>query len=79
MPSFFSRLKGKDGAVKAKKGQTQQIDVAPPKPTWTDAWARTSAEPEEIQELIHYCTQELKSKGMVSASARQNGRRFRDD
>lgn len=61
MPGFFSRLKGKDGA--AKKDQQQQIVVAPQKPTWTDAWTRTSVEPEEIQELLRGCTLELKSKG----------------
>lgn len=66
MPSFFSRLKGKDGAAgKGKKGQQQAIDAAPPKPTWTDAWTRTSVEPEEIQELLRGCTLELKSKGMI--------------
>ena len=62
MPGFFSRLKGKDGtAAKGKKGQMQQIDVAPAKSTWTDAWTRTSVEPEEIQELLRGCTLELKS------------------
>lgn len=66
MPGFFSRLKGKDGAAtKGKKGQMQQVDAVPAKPTWTDAWTRTSVEPEEIQELLRGCTLELKSKGTI--------------
>ena len=68
MPSFFSRLKGKDGA--AKKGQQEQIVVAPQRPTWTDAWTRTSVEPEEIQALLRGCTLELKSKGMTAGNRR---------
>ena len=69
MPGFFSRLKGKDGAAaKGKKGQMQQIDTAPAKPTWTDAWTRTSVEPEEVQELLRGCTMELKSKGTISGN-----------
>ena len=60
MPSFFSRLKGKD----ASKKKVQQVEAAPAKPTWTDAWTRTSVEPEEIQELLRGCTVELKSRGM---------------
>jgi hypothetical protein len=66
MPSFFSRLKGKDGPTKAsKKKGAQQADAsdAPAKPQWDDAWTRTQVDPEEIQELLRGCTLELKSKG----------------
>ena len=67
MPSFFSRLKGKDGPTKAskKKGAQQALaNDAPPKPRWEDAWTRKTVEPEEVQELLRGCTLELKSKGM---------------
>lgn len=67
MPSFFSRLKGKDGPTKAskKKGGLDDLsDQAPAKPTWTDAWTRTTVEPEEIQELVRGCTVELKSRAL---------------
>lgn len=67
MPSFFSRLKGKDGPTKASKkkgGLDDLTDQLPAKPTWTDAWTRTTVEPEEIQELVRGCTVELKSRGM---------------
>ncbi|ESZ96971.1 hypothetical protein SBOR_2653 [Sclerotinia borealis F-4128] len=67
MPSFFSRLKGKDGPTKASKkkgGLDDLADQVPAKSTWTDAWTRTSVEPEEIQELVRGCTVELKSRAL---------------
>jgi hypothetical protein len=65
MPSFFSRLKGKDSPSKAKKGaqQTASNDVLA-KPRWDDAWTRKTVEPDEVQELLRGCTAELKSRGM---------------
>jgi hypothetical protein len=66
MPSFFSKFK-KDGEGKAagknKKGQQAPIEAPPPRKLWTDAWTRSTVEPEEIQELLHGCTVELKSRG----------------
>ncbi|KAI9047820.1 hypothetical protein LZ554_008528 [Drepanopeziza brunnea f. sp. 'monogermtubi'] len=65
MPSFFSRLKGKDGPAKVKKGAQQPAqNEAPPKPRWEDAWTRTSVGPEEVQELLRGCTSELKSRAL---------------
>lgn len=64
MPSFFSRLKGKDGPAKVKKGaQPAAIADVPSKPRWEDAWTRKSVDPEEVQELLRGCTVELKSRG----------------
>jgi hypothetical protein len=72
MPSLFSRLKGKDGPTKSKskKGSNfnQFTEQLPPKPRWEDAYARKTVEPEEIQELIRRCTEELKARGMTSNS-----------
>ncbi|KAL2063786.1 hypothetical protein VTL71DRAFT_5591 [Oculimacula yallundae] len=65
MPSFFSRLKGKDGPSKVKKGAQQPAEnELPPKPRWEDAWTRTSVDPEEVQELLRGCTLELKSRAL---------------
>jgi hypothetical protein len=67
MPSLFSRLKGKDAGTKtkSKKGGIGGLtDQLPPKPRWEDAYTRTTVEPEEIQELIRRCTEELKARGM---------------
>jgi hypothetical protein len=72
MPSFFSRLKGKDGPSKVnkKKGALQEnVDVAPPKPRWEDAWTRKTVDPEEVQELLRGCTLELKSRGMEALAS----------
>lgn len=63
MPSFFSRKKGKDGP-KVKKGAQQAPVAEPSKPRWEDAWMRKEVEAEEVQELLHGCTVELKSRGM---------------
>jgi hypothetical protein len=66
MPSIFSRLKGKDGSrSKAKKkAQLDQLaESLPAKQRWDDAYARKVVEPEEIQELIRRCTEELKARG----------------
>jgi hypothetical protein len=74
MPSIFSRIRGKDGQgkVKSKKngGLANTAEQLPAKPKWEDAYARTSVEPEEIQELVRRCTQELKARGMSTPSDR---------
>ncbi|KAF1981015.1 hypothetical protein K402DRAFT_425764 [Aulographum hederae CBS 113979] len=66
---FFSRVFGnKDSkaASKAKKGAAQDNGgpVAPRKLKWEDAWSRKDVAPEEIQELVHECTQEMKSRAL---------------
>lgn len=68
MPSLFSRLKHKDGSKSKKKGaDVDSFAVQLPKgPQWTDAWTRTTVEPEEVVELITLSTEELKSRGMTS-------------
>jgi len=66
MPSIFSRFKSKDS--KKKKGQ-QLDDTAPVKEVWDDAWTRKTVDPEEVQELIKLCTDELKARGMTSIPA----------
>ncbi|KAF5519610.1 Morphogenesis-related protein MSB1 [Colletotrichum aenigma] len=65
MPSLFSRLKGKDGATKKKKGANfDPADHLPAKPRWDDAYTRKTVEPEEIQDLIRRCTEELKARAL---------------
>jgi hypothetical protein len=67
MPGFFSRLKGKDGPQKpskSKKNASQApVEQVAAKPKWEDAWLRKTVDPEEVQELLHGCTLELKSRG----------------
>lgn len=64
MPSLFSRIRGKDGKLRSKKnGVVESTLQLSNKPRWEDAYARTSVEPEEVQDLIHRCTIDLKSRG----------------
>ena len=41
--------------------------MAPLKPKWEDAWSRKDVEPEEVQELLRYCTYEIKSRGTIQS------------
>jgi hypothetical protein len=66
MPFFKNVFKSKDGsraASKAGKYGDNAEPVAQPKPRWEESWSRKEVAPEEIQELIHVCTQEMKSRG----------------
>ncbi|KAJ3553228.1 hypothetical protein NPX13_g10934 [Xylaria arbuscula] len=65
MPGLFSRIRGKDGKLKSKKnGFAESTPQLPTKPRWEDAYARTSVEPEEVQDLVNRCTIELKARGL---------------
>ncbi|RFU33768.1 hypothetical protein B7463_g2569, partial [Scytalidium lignicola] len=68
MAGFFSRLRGKDGPIKAGKSRKNAVQTpqpaAPAKPQWEDAWTRKTVEPEEVQELLRGCTVELKSRAL---------------
>ncbi|KAK4105389.1 hypothetical protein N658DRAFT_482892 [Parathielavia hyrcaniae] len=64
MPGLFSRLKG-NGKLKSKKGALDQLaNQQPKKPRWDDAWTRKTIEPDEVQELIRFCTEELKARAL---------------
>ncbi|XP_044720013.1 morphogenesis protein (Msb1) [Hirsutella rhossiliensis] len=65
MPGFFSRLKGRDGAKSKKRNALDAPGgLQLQKPKWEDAYMRKTVEPEEIHELLHYCTAELKARGL---------------
>lgn len=67
--SFFSRVfRSKDStATKKQSKPVVAADPVPAKPKWTDAWTRTEVAPEEVQDLIRGCAQELKARGKHSA------------
>lgn len=76
MPGLFSRLKGRDGKPKSKKGALDQLaNQQLQKPRWEDAWTRRTVEPDEVQQLIRFCTEELKARGMTSKARRSPLRR----
>lgn len=61
------RSKDSSAAKKQAKQNTPEQE-APAKPQWTDAWLRTEVTPEEVQELLRGCTQELKGRGLSTVA-----------
>ncbi|RAL12272.1 morphogenesis protein [Aspergillus homomorphus CBS 101889] len=65
MPFFTRVFRSKDANASKKNAKTPEVEhKGPAKPTWTDAWQRTEVAPEEVQELLHGCTQELKARAL---------------
>ncbi|KAF9892908.1 hypothetical protein FE257_000500 [Aspergillus nanangensis] len=63
MPFFTRVFRSKDSNTVKKTSKNPVVeDSGPAKPTWTDAWQRTEVAPEEVQELLRGCTQELKAR-----------------
>lgn len=62
---FFSRVfRSKDSNAVKKQSKPAVADPAPAKPRWKDAWQRTEVGPEEVQDLIRGCSQELKARAL---------------
>lgn len=62
MPFFSKVFKSKDPSTKRPAAQVANGNVTK-KPQWSDAWIRTRVDPDEVAELLHLCTAELKSRG----------------
>lgn len=62
MPFFSKVFKSKDVAAKKAAAPVANGD-AHKQVQWSDAWLRTRVDPEEVSELLHMCTAELKSRG----------------
>ncbi|KAJ5884914.1 hypothetical protein N7495_009424 [Penicillium taxi] len=63
--SFISRVfRGKDASSTKKHTKPANANPIPAKPKWTDAWLRTEVAPEEVQDLIRGCAQELKGRAL---------------
>ncbi|RMZ81236.1 hypothetical protein DV737_g2667, partial [Chaetothyriales sp. CBS 132003] len=63
MPFFSKVFKAKDDS-RQKSVATLPSSNGPPKVQWSDAWLRTRVDPEEVAELLHECTAEVKSRGL---------------
>jgi hypothetical protein len=65
MPFFARVFRSKDSNAAKKSTKNPVVEnTGPAKPTWTDAWQRTEVAPEEVQELLRGCTQELKARAL---------------
>ncbi|KAF1932136.1 uncharacterized protein M421DRAFT_416863 [Didymella exigua CBS 183.55] len=62
MPFFKNVFKSKDPSRSGSKAEASSQPA--PRPRWEDAWSRKDVAPEEIQELAHVCTQEMKSRAV---------------
>ncbi|EDN07814.1 morphogenesis protein [Histoplasma capsulatum] len=64
--SFFSRVfRSRDASGSKKQGKQNGVSQdVPQKPQQIDAFIRTEVTPDEVQELLHGCTVELKSRGL---------------
>lgn len=51
-------------AAAAPSDGTNGLPVVPAKPRWTASWDSAVVELDEVQELIHACTVEMKTRGM---------------
>ncbi|KAB8596118.1 hypothetical protein FH972_025827 [Carpinus fangiana] len=66
MPFLGGIFKSKDGSSsRARSNISSNATPAPQaKPKWEESWSRTAVDPDEVQELLHVCTQELKSRAL---------------
>lgn len=62
MPLFSRKKDKKKTEQPAINGHTGS------KPIWEDSWQRTRVDPEEVAELLHGCTVEIKSRGTFNPS-----------
>jgi len=65
---FFSRKKKTPPATKDVKNQVEHTNghtAAPTRPRFTSSWDSTEIVPEEVEELIHLCTLEVKSRAQA--------------
>jgi len=68
---LFSRFKSKGAQTAKDKTQgdlTNGKPAAPQKPRWESSWNSKNVDPEEVRELIHFCTAEMKSRGVSPCS-----------
>jgi len=66
MPFFKNVFKSKDASRSGSKAEASSEPA--PRPRWEEAWSRDDVAPEEIQELVHVCTAEMKSRGRLRIS-----------
>ncbi|PWW78845.1 hypothetical protein C7212DRAFT_155839 [Tuber magnatum] len=63
MPTFLNKVFKRDHAGSSKKIE-RSTPPPPQEVKHQDAWLRTEVAPEQVQELLRGCTQEIKSRGL---------------
>jgi len=68
---LFSRLRSKGATPSKEKTQAEAESFFPPpvpaQPKYQSTWTSTQIVPEEVEELIHYATAHMKSRGKLYA------------
>lgn len=66
---LFSRLRSKGATPAKEKSQAEAESLFPPpvpvQPKYQSTWNSTQVVPEEVEELIHYATAHMKSRGKL--------------
>lgn len=74
---LFSKFRNKS-AQNTKDRKPQQdavgngVAAAPVKPRWQSTWTSAEIVPEEVEELVHGCTAEMKLRGMDAIHVRED-------
>jgi hypothetical protein len=72
---LFSRLRSKGTTPAKEKTQAEAESFFPPpvpaQPKYQSTWNSTQVVPEEVEELIHFATAHMKSRGMLYAKHRK--------
>jgi hypothetical protein len=68
---LFSRLRSKGATPAKEKTQAEAEGFFPPpvpvQPKYQSTWNSTQIVPEEVEQLIHYATAHMKSRGKLYA------------
>lgn len=65
MPAFLNKVFKRENSAAAKRAEADAAAAAKPvEAKYQDAWFRTSVTPEEVQELLRGCTNEIKHRGL---------------
>lgn len=69
MPAFLNKVFKRENSAAAKKAEADAAAAAKPvEIKYQDAWFRTSVTPEDVQELLRGCTNEIKHRGLYQTS-----------
>lgn len=69
MPAFLNKVFKRENSAAAKRAEAELAAANKPvEAKYQDAWFRTSVTPEDVQELLRGCTNEIKHRGLYQYS-----------